>query len=175
MPEGATPGLYRMGGMHGSAWRDGAQLAEVVEVTANIEVNRIEVPLVGQTRQGYKPGRESREGSMRVQKYDTYWELEMNKFLSQSLAERRRNRGTPGAGLRPFQIQLEIDDPDAFEKEKWQLDGVIIWRMSLGFSITDDIIDREYPITWEQETPLSTFIVTDASKGEIERVHSVPS
>ena len=175
--EGTNPGLYRMGGMYGSAWRDGSMLAEAVEVTANVEVNRIEIPIVGQTRQGYKPGRESREGTMRIQKIDTAWQLEVFQFLSMNLSERRALRGTAQGALRPFQLQIEIDDPDALDREKWQLDGVLIWRMSIGFSITDDVIDQELPITWESETPLSTFVRTgaiDPATGlpAIRRVHS---
>ena len=160
--EGTNPGLYRMGGMYGSAWRDGVQLAEAVEVTANVEVNRIEIPIVGQTRQGYKPGREAREGTMRVQKIDASWQLEVWNFLSMNLALRRSLRGTGEAALRPFQLQVEIDDPDALGVEKWQLDGCLIWRMSIGFSITDDIMDTELPITWESEKPLTAFTRTGA-------------
>lgn len=145
--------------MYGSAWRDGVQLSEAVEVSGAVEVNRIEIPLVGQTKQGYKPGRESREGTLRIQKIDASWELEMYQFLSQSLADRRANRGTADATLRTFDLKLEIDDPEAYGYEAWQLENVQIWRMPLGFSITDDIIDREFPITWESETPLSAFTV----------------
>jgi Phage tail tube protein len=157
MPTSTNSGLWRVGGMHGSAWRDGKQLAELVEVTATVEINRIEVPLVGAGQQGYKPGRESREGTIRVQKVDSSWEMEVYSFLSQGVAERRRLRGTDEAGLRPFQLSLEFDDPDALGYELWQLEGCLIWRMPLGFSITDDIIDREFPLTWESERPLAHF------------------
>jgi hypothetical protein len=156
---GITEALRRMGGMYGSAWRDGVQLSEVVEVSGAVEVNRIEVPLVGQTKQGYKPGRESREGTMRVHKIDAKWQMEIHDFLSQSLAARRAARGTPEATLRTFDLKLEVDDPEAYGYEAWQLENVQIWRMPLGFSITDDIIDLEFPITWESERPLAAFRV----------------
>lgn len=152
-----NPGLWRMGAMHGSAWRNGVQLAEGIEVNVNVEINRMEMPLVGTTKQGYKPGRESREGTLRIQKIDSAWEMEVYSFLTQSVAERRRNRGTGKGGLRPFQLQLELDDPDALGYELWQLEGCLIWRLPLGFSISDDIIDREFPLTWESETPLAHF------------------
>lgn len=157
----ATPfvneGLFRYGGMYGSAWRDGRLLAEVVEVTGAAEVNRIEVPLVGQTKQGYKPGRETREGTLRVQKIDTKWELEVYNFLAAGLAQRRRNRDAGIPNLRSFTLLLEYDDPDALGIEKWQLNGVLLWRLPLGFSITDDIVEREFPITWESEAPIYAF------------------
>lgn len=155
-------GLHRIGGMYGAAYRDGVLLAEAVEVTAAVEINRIEVPLVGTTMQGYKPGRESREGSIRIQKLDTAWELEVYSFLNQSLAERRARRNTGEPSLRPFQLQLEWDDPDALGYEKWQLESCLLWRMQLGFSITDDIRDLEFPFTWETETPLAYFKRTGA-------------
>jgi hypothetical protein len=156
---GVTDALRRMGGMYGSAWRDNSQLAEVVEVSGAVEINRIEVPLVGQTKQGYKPGRESREGTLRVHKIDDKWQLEIYGFLSQSLAARRLARGTAQATLRTFDLKLEVDDPEAYGLSAWQLENVQIWRMPLGFSITDDILDLEFPITWESETPVNAYTV----------------
>jgi hypothetical protein len=160
MPVSSNEGLYRIGGMYGAAYRNGKLLAEVVEVQATVEVNRIEVPLVGQTRTGYKPGRESRDGTITIQKIDGAWEEEVSNFLAQSLADRRRNRGTAAGALRPFSLVLEFDDPDALGYEAWQLDGCLLWRMQLGFSITDDVVNREYPLTWETERPLSLFTRT---------------
>lgn len=154
--------LKRIGGMHGSAWRGGTQLAEVVEVSGAIEVNRIEVPLVGQTKQGYKPGRESREGTLRVQLVDSRWQLEIYRFLNAGLETRRAARNAGESLLRPFTLKIAHDDPDAYGYMAWQLNGCLIWRMQLGFSITDDIQDLEFPLTWESETPLSTFVVDEA-------------
>lgn len=160
-----SEGLFRMSGLYGSAWRDGLKLADVIEVSGAVEVNRIEVPLVGQTRQGYKPGRETREGTMRVQKMDTKWEMEVYQYLALSLQQRRRNRDAGFPNLRPFQLQLEYDDPDSLGIEKWILHGVLLWRMPLGFSITDDLVDREYPITWEYEEPLYAFSTEQSASG----------
>jgi hypothetical protein len=148
-----------MGGMYGSAWRDGRQLSEAVEVSGAVEINRIEVPLVGTTKQGYKPGRETREGTLRIQKIDDSWQMEIYQFLSQGLAQRRAARGTAAATLRTFDLKLEIDDPEAYGYSAWQLESCQIWRMPLGFSITDDIIDLEFPLTWENERPLNAFRV----------------
>lgn len=159
MADSFSEALRRVGGMYGSAWRDGVMLAEAVEVTGTVEIGRIEVPLVGQTKQGYKPGRESREGTIRVQKVDSSWEREVWQFLTQSLDERRSNRGSANASIREFSLKIALDDPDAYGYEAWQLNGCKIWRLPLGFSITDEIIDREFPLTWESETPLSTYVV----------------
>lgn len=150
-------GLFRFSGMYGEAWRDGVLLMEVTEVSGNVAVNRIEVPLVGRTRTGYKPGRETREGTLTVQKIDTKWEMEVYQYLSQSLEQRRANRDAGQANLRPFTLLLEYDDPDALGREKWRLDGVLLWQMPIGFSIGDDLVNREFPITWESESPLIAF------------------
>lgn len=145
----ATDALRRFGGMYGSAYRDNELLADVVEVNGNIEVNRIEVPLVGQTKQGYKSGRESRQGNIRIQKIDAAWEKELYDFIA--------NRQQVGSGyrtrtaLRPFDLVIRVDDPEAWDYEEWSLTGCQIWRIPVGFSITDDIIDREFPLTWESE------------------------
>lgn len=162
MADLSNQGLYRFSGMYGAAYRMGPGqtpelLTEVVEVSGAIEINRIDVPLVGRTSSGYKPGRESREGSIRLQKIDTSWEMEVYQYLSAGLEQRRRNRDAGLPNLRPFTIQFEYDDPDAIGIEKWQLNGCLIWRLPLGFSIADDVVEREYPLTWESETPIYSF------------------
>lgn len=150
-------GLFVFSGMHGSAWRDGVKLADVIECSGAVEVNRIDVPLVGQTRLSHKPGRETREGVMRVQKRDAAWEMEVYQFLSQSIEELRAARDAGVPRMRPFSLIVEYDDPYALGRERWQFDGVLIWRLPLGFSIGDDMVEREYPITWETERPLEVF------------------
>lgn len=150
--------MKHFGGMYGSAWQDGVQLLEVVEVSPSIEINRIEIPLVGTTKTGYKTGRETREGTLTAKKMDSRWEKFVFTFLSASLPERRAKRGTKEATLPEFTLKLEYDDPDTPRKEVWQLEGCKIWRMQPGaFNITDDYVQREYPLTWESETPLETW------------------
>jgi hypothetical protein len=154
-------GLFRFGGMWGEArTEDGLLLAEVTEVTATIEVNRIEVPLVGTTKQGYKPGRESREGTFRVQKIDAKWELQVYEYINTTLADRRRYRGTEQSVLSPFTLLIGYDDPEALGKESWQLNGCLLWRLPLGFNIGDDIRDLEFPFTFESEAPIEAFVRT---------------
>lgn len=151
--------LRRMGGGYASAWIGGVMQTDVIEVTAGIEIGRAEVMLVGQNQLGYKPTRSAREGTLRTQKIDSRWELFTYQFLAQSLEERRAKRGTPEATLRTFSLKVAIDDPDGYGYEAWQLDGCQIWRMQLGAALNDETIEREYPVTWERETPLSTFEV----------------
>lgn len=153
----AQDGLFVMSGMFGSAWRDGKKLADVIEASGAVEIGRIDVPLVGQTRLSHKPGRESREGVIRTQKRDARWEMEVYQFLSQSVDDRRAARDAGQPLLRPFSLILEYDDPYALGRERWQVDGVMVWRMPVGFSLGDDMVEREFPITWETERPLETF------------------
>ena len=166
-PMAGNEGLFRITGMWGEA-RDtaGNLLAEVTEVTATAEINRIEVPLVGTARQGYKPGRITREGTFRVQKIDSKWELQVYDFISTTLAERRAARGTSESFLRPFSLLVGYDDPEALGREQWQLDGCLIWRLPLGFNIGDDIRDLEFPFSYESETPLNAFTRTGATNPE---------
>ena len=162
MADLTNPGLFRFSGMYGAAYKVSSDstpelLSEVVEVSGAVEINRVDMPLVGQTRSGFKPGRESREGTIRLQKIDTKWEMEVYKYLSQGLRQRRANRDAGLPNLRAFTIQFEYDDPDAIGIEKWQLNGCLIWRLPLGFSIADDVVEREFPMTWESETPIYAF------------------
>jgi hypothetical protein len=161
----ASEGLFRFSGMYGSAWRDGKQLAEVTEVSGAVTLNRIDVPLVGLTKVGYKPGRETREGTMRIQKIDTKWEMELYRFLSAGLHQRRIDRDAGRGSLRPFSLLLEYDDPATLGIEKWQIDGCLLWHLPLGFSIGDDLVEREYPLTWETERPIYAFRAEDSGAG----------
>lgn len=160
-----SEGLYRFSGMYGSAWRDGKQLAEVIDLTGEVQVAQIAVPLVGQTREGHKPGRETRSGTFTVQKIDAKWEMEIWSFLSQNLAQRRKNRDKGIPNLRPFQLQYEYDDPDALGIEKWVLDGCLLWNLPLGFNIGNDVVNTQFTFTWEKETPLYAFTTKQSGNG----------
>lgn len=149
--------LNTFSGMYGSAWRDGKQLSDVTDFNGTVQIGQITVPLVGQPRDGLKPGRETRSGTMNVRKCDAKWEMEVYQFLGQSLAQRRANRDAGKPSLRPFSIIAEYDDPDALGRERWQFDGVLLWALPLGFSQGTDLVELQLPITWETERPLEAF------------------
>lgn len=150
-------GLLRFGGMYGEAYRGSTLLADVIEVTAAVDINRIDVPLVGTTRMGSKTGRETREGSLRIHQIDSAWELELHAFLSSTLPQRRQARNAGQPLQRPFDLTLRLDDPDTLGVWGWRLSGVVLWRQELGIGITNDLQEREYPITWEREDPIDAF------------------
>lgn len=154
---GQNDGLYVFSGMYGSAWRDGKQLADVIEFSGNTAIARNDVPLVGTEKTGHKPGRQTRDGTMRVQKRDAKWQMEVYEFLSQSLDDRRAARDAGHPLMRSFSLVLEYDDPYALGRERWQLDGVLVWQLPLGFSIGTDAVELDFPVTWESERPLETF------------------
>lgn len=158
-PGAAIDAIRRYGGMYGAAYSGGWLLQEGIEVSGNTAVARVEVPLVGTTRMGYKTGRETREGTMRIQQIDSTWALQVYSFTGQTLQARIDARGTSAASFPQFDLLLAINDPTAYDKETWQLTGVQAWQMPIGFAITDDIIQREIPITWEGEAPMHAFVI----------------
>jgi hypothetical protein len=165
--------LRRMGGMWGSAWDEaGSMLTDVVRVTATTARNRIEVPLVGQQRVGYKPGRITNEGSIAFQKIDTGWELRVYNALTLDVNELRRLRdaGQFGDLDGTFSLKLVEDDPHAFGKEVWQLRGCQIWQMELTMDTAEDFKQRELPLTYESVSPIRTFRVEG---GVVTAVHSL--
>ena len=153
----SAEGLYRISGMYGYVIMDGFVRAEITNVTGTITIAKIEIPIVGTTRMGVKPGRETREGTFSVQKIDSHWEKYIHGYMSQSLAARRALRGTVAGTMRSFSMQVWLDDPDALGAEVWQLNSCMIWDLPLGFNITDDVIDKSYSFGWETEKPLQSY------------------
>jgi hypothetical protein len=153
--------------MYGYVIMDGYVRAEITNVTATITIAKVEVPLVGSTRMGIKPGRETRDGTFTVQKIDSHWEKYVYSYLSQSLAQRRAARGTQLGNMRSFAMQVWLDDPDALGFEVWQLNGCLIWDLALGFDITADVIDRSFTFGWETEKPLESFEINQGQSNPV--------
>jgi hypothetical protein len=164
-------GSFRIGAMYGEVWRAGRLLAEVTNISATIERARTEMPLVGTTKTGYKFGRETQEGTLTIQKIDSRWENEVHSQLSHTLAERRAARRAGELLVAPFNLQLELDDPDALGWEAWQLSGCLLYRLTLGHDVSDDVVSREIPFTFEGLQPLANFVRT----GAIDPVTGLPS
>jgi hypothetical protein len=158
-------GAWRFSGLYGAAYRDGRLLMEVTDVAGTLAIARVDVPLVGRTRNGHKRGRETRDGTLTIQKIDSSWEYEIWKSLTAGLDERRdaRDAGTPL--LTTFNLEVWYDDPDALGKEGWRLNGVQLWDVPMGFSAGDDIVNRQFTMTWETEEPLQVFTAEVSSTG----------
>jgi hypothetical protein len=165
--------LRRYGEMWGSARRDGRLLTDVVTVTATTARGRMEIPLVGKQRVGYKPGRISSEGSLAFQKVDTGWELDVYNAMTIDVEElrARRDRGEFGTLDGTFDLILSNDDPHAYGKEVWQVTGCQLWQFEIGINAGgDSFIGREIPLTFEEAKPLKTFRVQD---GAVQQVHNI--
>lgn len=164
---GSSEGLYRFGGMYGYVIMDGYVRAEITNVTCTITIAKIEIPLVGTTRMGIKPGRETREGTFNIQKIDSYWEDYIHSYMDLSLAQRRAARGTQAGSMRAFAMQVWLDDPDALGAEVWQLNGCMLWDLPFGFNITDDSIEKSFSFGWETEKPLQTFEIIQGQQNPV--------
>ena len=137
-------------GQYGEVYRDGIWMADVVEISGTISIDRKDIPLAGTTSNHYKRGKTSREGTLRVHHIDSRWLEEFLDFSSKTLSERRaaRDAGTPLSSR--FNLLLSLDDPESFGAEQLMLYGIVLWEMPVGFSI-EDLVDREFPFTWERE------------------------
>jgi hypothetical protein len=151
------PAERRMDGMYGEAYRDGRFLADVIEVSGTINIDRRELPIAGSVNTHYKRGRVSREGTLRYQAVDSRWLQEFLNFTSLSLEERRAARDAGTSVTDPFDLQLTIDDPEAFGHETLMLYGVVMWSHNVGFSISD-LLEREIPITWVREELINPVV-----------------
>lgn len=166
---------YRISGVFGTAYRAGRLLADTVEVSAPVAINKITVPAVGTLDEGYKRGRVTREGTLTIAKIDTSWEQEVYAILSQSddAIRAARDAGNP---INPaFSIVLKLDDPEALGVERWQMDGCRLWNFDMGFSQSDDITQRQFQLSWESERPLTAFTRGTNSQGQDRAVYNVGS
>lgn len=157
------PAAYRFSGMWGAAYDEkGNLLMDLIEVNAPLEIGRITVPLVGTQDEGYKQGRNTREGTISVQKVDTNWENFVWTYASKTVEQRRlaRDKGQPFDPS--FMLSIVYNDPEALGVERWHLTGVRLWRLTLGFSLADELVTREYPITWSSEVPVTAFKATSS-------------
>lgn len=150
-------GLFRFSGMYGEVYRDGVKRGEVSECSGAVDIGRIDVPVPGSDKTAYKDGRKTREGTIRFQKIDSSWEYEVWQRVGRTLQQRRADRDAGVFNLGFFDLQLRLDDPDALGVEAIALYNVKVWRMPIGFSQGDELIERELPITWEAEQPISMF------------------
>jgi hypothetical protein len=164
-------GLWRFSGMWGQAFDEaGNPFMDVIEFSGTLDINRLDVNVVGRPKIARKPGRESREGTFRISKVDSGWELKIWKLLSSTVDDRRaaRDAGTPIK--RTFTFIAGYDDPDNLGVEQWAYYGVQFWALPFGFAQGDDLVEREFGMTWENEKPLKAFHL-DASSGTPKAVY----
>lgn len=155
----------RMGGAYGTAWIDGIQQTDVIQVQAGITIGRSDVPLVGQRRVGFKATSISPDGTLSTQKIDDRWELFVYNQTAISDEDRiaARDAGNFDIADPTFSLKLVLNDPQAYGRSAWQLDGCRLWAYNLGSGITDETVGREYPLTWDNERPIDAFEIQRGS------------
>ena len=164
-------GAWRFSGMWGAAYRDGRLLMEVTEVTGQLTRNRIDVPLVGRDSTGHKKGRVTRDGSLVIQKIDSKWEIEIWQGIVTTIDARRAARDANQPISTAFSLQVEYDDPDALGMEVWRLNHVQLWDVPIGFNIGDDLVNRQFTMTWESEEPIKAFAVQENTATGVPSAH----
>jgi hypothetical protein len=135
----------------------GIKLMEVESIEATQERTFVDVNLPGTGDIGSKRSSTTKNGTMTVQHLTTEWQqyVQTTQF-SGTLQQRRRARDL---GLRldsKLVLQIWNDDDAALAAEGWQVSGVDIGRVTVGFS-QDDLLTRELPFRFDELTPIRGF------------------
>jgi hypothetical protein len=163
MAQQVDPGTYRISGRYGEAFlilpnQAPIRLFEATQVSFVVNIAQEDVPIAGLNKAGTKDGAEERtDGTLTIQKIDSFLENHVSQFLSRNLKERRRLRDAGQRLVRTFTMQVWLDDPDALGAEGWQLDAVRLSRLAGGFNIADIVTNREHPFRWWDEHKIRAF------------------
>lgn len=138
---------YPLHGRWGTVTIDGAECAEVTDVEAEVQVNRVDVMQAGNRWKGYLPGDIEGSGSMTVMKSNSWFEKYIYDWVSSG----------PASANRDFSINLTIDDPhyealgdepgDWSGAESVRLNGCEFWNMPVGYQ-RGSVIQRRYNFTF---------------------------
>lgn len=133
----------------------GVKLMEVESIEATTEKTFVDVNLPGTGETGRKPGPTTRNGTMTVQHIFPEWQsyVKRTQFGGQSLEQRRAARDRGQRFSPKLVLQVWNDDDGALGAEGWQLEGVEIARLTMGFT-QDDALTRELPFAFDDETEI---------------------
>ena len=125
---------------------------EAVQGRTFVDVN---LPATGET--GSKRAGVTRNGTMTVQHMTTEWdEYVMATQFPERLSERRRARDLGQRLDGKLVLQIWNDDDAALAAEGWQVEGVDIGRVGVGFS-QDDMLTREKPFRFDRLRTIRGF------------------
>lgn len=132
----------------------GIKLMEVEAIEATTEKTFVDVNLPGTGETGRKPGPTTRNGTMTIQHIFPEWQAYVKRTqFSGSLSERRAQRDAGQRFSPKLVMQIWNDDDGALGAEGWQVEGVEIARLTMGFS-QDDALTRELPFAYDDETEI---------------------
>lgn len=145
---------FRPGATPSGQGLDGGELkwlSNVTEINATMTVDRLEVRRSGDRFVRYKSGEITGEGTMTMDKVNSYFEKNMIEFIGRDT--------TQSLVLPEFVLIMSIEDPDidgidfggdVFAKkghEQVIISGVNFWSLPLGFSLSD-MITRDLDFTF---------------------------
>lgn len=135
----------------------GIKLMEVESIEATKERTFVDINLPGTGEVGSKRSSITKNGTMTVQKIFSDWEGYVNAVqFAGTLQERRRARDIGQRVNSKLTLQVWLDDDASLGAEGWQVDGVDIGRLMVGFS-QDDSITRELPFRFDDLTMIRGF------------------
>ena len=152
----AIPEVKRIHGRWGEVRLNGIAIAEAVGVEFTVEVDQVDVPIVGGNWITFVEGQTRGTGTLRVAKAYSSLESMFMDFVAKTADELRALRDA-GSEPRPHHtINVTLDDPLSYGVESLQLDGVKFWSMQGGYSLTD-LVNRDWSFTFRGITPLKTI------------------
>lgn len=155
-PTANLPGYTRRSGRSGTVWEDGRMRGEIVQVDWNVNIAQIPVAITGSWRNEQKPGAEDRVGTFMIQDLDDHWALRVWRYVVA-----RRNGDRTAAFFPEFSIITKLDDIGAPRATRWQLDGCQLFTYAGGHDQATDLLTRQIPFSFREETPLDAFEYVD--------------
>lgn len=150
-----VPEVKRIHGRWGEVRLNTVVVAEAVGIEFNVEIDQVDVPIVGGEWISFVEGQVRGSGTLRTVKAYSSFESMFLDYVAKSATELRAMRDA-GQNPRPHHtITVTLDDPLAYGVEQIQLDGVKFWSMQGGFSLTD-LVNRDWGFTFRGIRPLGT-------------------
>lgn len=135
----------------------GIKLMEVESIEATKERTFVDVTLPGTGEVGSKRASVTKTGTMTVQKIFSEWEGYVNAVqFAGTLQERRRARDINQRVNSKLTLQVWLDDDASLGAEGWQVDGVDLGRLMIGYS-QDDTMTRDLPFRFDDLTLIRGF------------------
>lgn len=144
----------RIDGSYGEIWHEGKYQGDIASFTGRIAIERRQIQRAASMDVVFRRGVVTREGTLVINKVDSRFEAKFFSFLNKTVQQRRADRNSGVATWPDTDFIVVLDDPDSWGAEKLHVQGVKLWEIGLGFA-PGDYTDRDLPITWQRENPLT--------------------